>query len=249
MPQREKSRKEWVVVGLCHLLFIGVGCKTKADLRREQELERLKSEVKEVRSDRADYETTSEETRTELQRLSSLIEERSQRSQDQIEGLRRDIGDLRSRIQVVEDRSLRLSTDLQASKSQTEERKQTFDEKKQTFTEGKALFDSQRYEDAIEIFKPLSRSRENPESKKSQFFLAESFFSNKEYAAAALEFAEYRKQYAKDSLVPTAIYRQAHCFRGLGKLKEARLFFQELIENYPRHVLTTKAKQEMKRLK
>ena len=95
---------------------------------------------------------------------------------------------------------------------------------------------------------PRAKSK-SEEGRKAQFLLAESYFMAKEYATAALEFGEFKKNFPKDKQVATATYRQANAFRNMGKAKEARLFYQELIEKHPKSPLVAKAKQEMKKLK
>ena len=62
-------------------------------------------------------------------------------------------------------------------------------------------------------------------------------------------YQQFKKNYPKDSRVARAIYRQANCFRSLKQKKEARLFYQELIDRFPKSSLVSKAKREMKKLK
>jgi TolA-binding protein len=79
--------------------------------------------------------------------------------------------------------------------------------------------------------------------------LAESHFGKKDFASAALEYNEFRKKASKDPLVPQAIFQQAQSFKGMGKKGEAKLFFQDLIDRYPKSPLVPKAKAELKKLK
>ena len=103
---------------------------------------------------------------------------------------------------------------------------------------------------AIEIFRSVAKNKtKSEEGKKAAFFIAECQFASKDYASAVLEYSDFKKNHPKDSLLPNAIYRQANAFRNLGKTKEAKLFYQELLASFPKHGLATKAKQEMKKLK
>ena len=79
--------------------------------------------------------------------------------------------------------------------------------------------------------------------------MGESLFNHKDFPTSTVAFGEYIKLYPKDSLVPTAVLRQGQAFRALGKNKEAKLFFQEVLERFPKGPAATKARAEMKKLK
>ncbi len=221
------------------------GCKTRSELRREQEMEKLKQEVSTVRGNRADSEAMTEDLKLEMTRLHTALDE-------QIQGLRRENEELKAQLQRVNDRVQAVEQKSVAPvepppapvpppQTETEEPAKDFETAKQLYDEG-------RYEEAIEILKPISKSKKT-DAKKAHYLLAESYFASRDFASSALEYSEYRKKYPQDSLVPSAIYRQANAFRNMGKSKEARLFYEELIERHPKHMLAGKAKQEVKRLK
>lgn len=225
---------KYLILGVTPLLFFG--CKTKSDIRREQDLERVKSELKEAKSERADFDTIQEESRVELERLRALIEERFQRQSSENEAIKKEMSSLSSRLDAYE------------AKARSNQRAE--EQKKWTFEGAKELFEKKKYEEVIPIFRSLIKTSQNQDHvKNAQFFMAESFFETKDFATSALEFSGFKKMFPKDTLVPKATLRQAQCFKSLGKLKEARLFFQELIEKYPKHSLAAKAKQELKLLK
>ena len=214
-------------------------CKTKGELKREQEFEQLKQEVTAVRGDKVDVEVVSEEVRSEIGKLRNSLEEREQAAHRENEELRKEVQTLTARIQALEQRAVAEEAKVEAPPPPPP--KITLDGASRLYQDGK-------YDEAIEALKPLSQSK-GEQGKKAQFLLAESYFAAKEFATSALEFKEYRDSFPKDGLIPNAIYRQANCFKSMGKKKEARLFYQELIEKYPKHALTAKAKTETKKLK
>ncbi len=223
------------------------GCKTKADLKREQDLERLKQEVSTVRGSKADTEMENEELRGELSRMNALLSERTQYQEKQFEQLRSDLTAAQTRIQALEQKIV--AEELASVKAKTETRPRET-AKESGFEMGKKAYDDGDFEMAIELLRPVAKGKpQNEESKKAQYYLAESYFGSKDFATAAIEFGEFKKHYAKDPLVPTAIYRQANAFKNLSKSKEAKLFYTELIDGYPKHPLVAKAKAEVKKLK
>lgn len=235
----KKSIRVFVFFSLS--LALCFGCKTKSEVRRDQELEKLKADVREAKGDHADEEVASEELKEEVGRMGNAIEEHAQQQKQETDDLKKDLVALTARVQALEQRAV--AEDLAA--------KQVVDEaKKATYDTAKAAFDEGKFEDATRIVRAvLDRHPKGDEAKKSHFLLAESLFSSKDYASAALEFSDYQKNYPKDALLPTAIYREANSFRNMGKSKEAKLFYQELIERYPKSPFAAKARQERKRLK
>lgn len=223
--------------------FFALACvKSKAELKREQELEHLKTEVQAAKGEHADEEVMAEELKEELERLASLTEERFQKQQTASDDMKKDVTALMARVQALEQRAVAEDT---AAKQAAEDRS------KASYDNAKRLFDDGKYEDSAEMLRNVLKKTpgKSDDAKKAHFLFAESLFAGKDYASSALEFSDYQKDYPKDALVPTAIYRQANAFRNLGKMKEAKLFYQELLERFPKHPLAAKAKQERKRLK
>jgi tol-pal system protein YbgF len=223
---------------LCVLIStMGASCKTKRDVRREQEYERIKLDVREARGARADLEVISEEFRTELARLSASIEEQSQASRVNSEDTKKELAALNTRIGALE-QQIASATAAPPPKVQ----------RASTYDSAKGLFDEGKFEDAIEEAKSVIRAkpRTSPDVRKAQFLLGEAYFAAKDYGAAALEFSEFKKQYPKDSTVPNATLRQAQCFRALGKEREAKLFYTEILDKFPKSPAAGQAKKDLK---
>ncbi|MBY0369578.1 tetratricopeptide repeat protein [bacterium] len=214
------------------------GCKTKREIKREQEYERIKQEVREARGARADLDVMSEEFRTELTRISTGLEEQTQLQRVQNEDLRKEVQTLSTRVGVLE-QQLAAATAAPPPKIQ----------KAASIESATELFDAEKYEEAIEEAKEVMRTKpkNSPEVRKAHQLLAEAYFASRDYGAAALEFSEFKKAYPKDPNAATATLRQAQSFRGLGKEKEAKLFFQEVVDRYPKSSAATTAKKELKK--
>lgn len=238
-------KKIWVGMGIS-LLLASAACRTKSELRREQELEKLKTEVKEARNGKVDMETTVEEMRTEMARLSGLSEQQAAQIQGMSEELKGQINTLSTRTQALEQKQVASNQ----TATPTEEVAKPGSEGKRSLDSAKALYDEGKYDHALEILKSLVASPANgEEGRKAQYLLAESYFASKDYPSAALEFAEFRKKYPKDSMVPSAIYKQATSFKNMGKKQEAKLFYQDLIDRYPASPFTSRAKGDIRKIK
>jgi len=202
-------------------------------------MERLRQEVSAVKGERADVEVVTEELRTELARLASIVEEHWQYQRQQNEELRKEMATMGQRMQALEQRAV----------SEETAARQPPPPAPKGFEAGKKFFEEGKYEEAAEALRPVAKGKKSDEARKALFLLAESYFANREFATAALEFGEYKKLYPKDPLIPNAIYRQANAFRSMNKGKEAKLFYQELIDKFSKSNLAAKAKQEMRKLK
>lgn len=218
------------------------GCKTKNEIRREQEFDRLKQEITQTRGDRADVDSIVDEMKVEMARLGNVLEEEAQGRRHDSDEMKKELTSLAARVQALEQKAV--SDEL--SQKQTV----AAPTNRATFESGRRSFDEGRYDEAIETLKQVVRNQgKSEDGKKAQFLLAESYFESKDFASAALEFSEFRKSFPKDALIPNAIYRQGASFRGMGKIKEAKLFFQDLVDRYPKSPFAAKAKAEAKKMK
>ncbi len=216
-------------------------CKTKSELRREQDLERLRQEVSAVKGEKADVEVVTEELKTDIVRLANLVEEQGQYNRQQHEEMRKELAATAQRIQALEQRAVNEEIAARQPPPPPPLPK--------GFEAGKKLFEEGKYEEAADVLRPVAKGRKSEEARKPHCLLAKAHFANRDFATAALEFGEYKKLHAKDPLIPNAIYRQANAFRSMGKGKEAKLFYQELVDKFPKSNLASKAKQEIKKLK
>ncbi|NDC25264.1 MAG: hypothetical protein EB078_08215 [Proteobacteria bacterium] len=180
----------------------------------------------------------------EVARLSSVTEQQAALNRNLSEDIKNQVLTLQTRVQALEQRAVAEELALKQPALQPERNNPTLEM-------GKKLYDEGKFDEALDVFRGVSKNapRNSDEAKKAQFLMGEVLFSSKNFASAALEFAEFRKAFPKDSLVPTAIYRQAWAFKNLGKAQESRSFFMDLIERYPSHPMSQRAKNEIKKLK
>jgi tol-pal system protein YbgF len=217
-------------------------CRTKSEIRREQEFERLKQEVSQTRGDRADVDSSVDEIRVEIAKLGNVVEESVQGRIKENEEIRKELIALAARVQALEQRAV---AEELAQKQLAQEKP-----KAASLDLGLKLFDEGKFDEAVGNFRSVVKVQPKSEDgKKAQFLLGESLFSTKDYASAVLAFSEFRKSFPKDALIPNAIYRQATSFREMGQSTDAKLFYQDLIERFPKSPFTRKAKIELKKLK
>jgi TolA-binding protein len=235
--------KRLVILFSVGALGVFSACTTQQDLRRDQEVERLKQELKEVKGNKVDADVVGEDLKTEINKLSQQHEEQTHVLKMQLEEMKKEVVVLQTRIHTLENQP-KPQTDERQGRNVTDG-----ETPRASYSAAKRLYDDAKFGEAAEMLRNLLKGKLSVEdAKKAHFLLAESYFADKEFASAALEYSEFKKNYSKDALVPSAIYRQANSFKAMGKSKEARLFYQELIDRFPKNQWAGKAKNEMKRL-
>lgn len=102
---------------------------------------------------------------------------------------------------------------------------------------------------AFEASKAAQAKAAAKQNSQSSFDAAEEAFTGKDWANAILKFSEYRDANPKGKKYPEATYKIGVSFESLGKKKEAKAFYEELIDNFPKSSFSAKAKDKLKKLK
>lgn len=83
----------------------------------------------------------------------------------------------------------------------------------------------------------------------AHYWLGETYYSEKVYDQAILEFEKVVKEFPAKGKAPAALLKQAMAFKELGDAKSARFVYKKLIENYPLADEVAVAKEKLKELK
>ncbi|GAM08545.1 putative protein [Geobacter sp. OR-1] len=83
----------------------------------------------------------------------------------------------------------------------------------------------------------------------AHYWLGETYYSEKVYDQAILEFEKVVKEFPNKGKAPAALLKQAMAFKELDDAKSARFVFKKLIENYPLADEVKVAKEKLKELK
>jgi tol-pal system protein YbgF len=118
------------------------------------------------------------------------------------------------------------------------------------------------YKQALDTFKSgeVVKAREMfdklnaqfPDSKLAanvRYWIGESYYQEKNYEQAVLEFQRVMKEYPGKEKVPAAMLKQGFAFKELGDTKSARFVVKELIEQYPKAEEIPAAKEFLLKLK
>jgi tol-pal system protein YbgF len=132
----------------------------------------------------------------------------------------------------------RIKPEAPAAKAPSET--ELYNKAKQAFDQGNMAAARKGFEDLILNF-PNSQNADN-----AQFWIGETFFREKQYEKAILEYQKVIEKYPKGNKVPAALLKQGYAFQSLGDKVNSRLIFEELVRKHPN---TSEAKAASDKLK
>jgi tol-pal system protein YbgF len=95
----------------------------------------------------------------------------------------------------------------------------------------------------------LKRYPKSSQADNAQFWIGETYYLEKWYEKAILEYQKVIEKYPKGNKVPASLLKQGFAFASLGDKANTRLILTELVKKYPKSNEAQIAKQKLKRLK
>lgn len=188
-----------------------------------------------------------EELKNEMTRLTGKVEEleHQQRNGQQATESSAAVSKLESRVAELEKNQLLIMTELKALKDKPEASHASNDQ--DLFAEANRLYKERKYEDAAEKFRQvLNRGVKGNDAAEANYGLGECEFALKNFKKAIVAYSKVQEVSSKSARIPASLYKIALSFQSLNMAKEARGFFHELIERYPRSPEAKKAKARLK---
>lgn len=115
------------------------------------------------------------------------------------------------------------------------------------YQSAKQAFDGQNYETAREQFETfLKKYSKSQLANNAQFWIGETYYREKWYEKAILEYQKVIENYPTGNKVPAALLKQGFAFLNLGDKSNSRLILRELMKKYPNSGEATVAEQKLK---
>ncbi len=108
--------------------------------------------------------------------------------------------------------------------------------------QGKSRLISGDLEGAAESLSEYLKSSKPRQAEEATFLRGEAYFGLKQYKKAIIDFSKFPERFQKSRKMPEALYKIGLSFDALGMREDARNFFQELIEKFPKTAEAKKAK-------
>jgi tol-pal system protein YbgF len=115
------------------------------------------------------------------------------------------------------------------------------------YTQARQAYDHGELDKARQLFKKLIK--EFPKSSivdNAQFWIGESYYREKWYEKAILEYQTVIEKYPHGNKVPAAMLKQGMALKQIGEKSSARLILQELVKKYPKASEAAIAQQKLK---
>ncbi len=120
----------------------------------------------------------------------------------------------------------------------------------QLYQKGIEARDGKRYADARATFAELiTKFPKSDYADNSRYWIAETYYDEKDFASAILEFDKVVKDYPTGDKVPAALLKQGYAFLEIGEKEGGVATLQDLVRKYPKSDEAKKAKEKLAKLK
>ena len=178
-----------------------------------------------------------EEMRASLAKMSGQIEELEQEKK------------IKDAAQSEEQKKLQTKVDDLEKKLKEKEALEAgpaIPEGKTSLEAGKDAYFSNRFDLAIQYFDAFLKTTDSgKEAEEATFLRAESNFKQKEYKKAIVDYSKFPEKYPKSNYHPKALLKIAECFEGLAMKEDAKAFYSDLFEKFPKTVEGKLAKKKL----
>lgn len=117
------------------------------------------------------------------------------------------------------------------------------------YREAKKAFDEGNIQAARESFLQLIADYpQSPHADNAQFWIGETYYREKWYEKAILEYQKVIEKYPSGNKTPAALLKQGLSFLNIGETNNARLVFKELVAKHPSTNEASIAKQKLESL-
>lgn len=114
------------------------------------------------------------------------------------------------------------------------------------FEKGKKQFEQSNYQGAIDTLSVLLKNPKAKHIQEATFIRGESFFALQDYKKAILDYSKFPEKFNDSKRMPAALYKIGLSFEALGMKDDAKGFYQELVEKFPKSVEAKKARSKIK---
>ncbi len=254
---------------LC-LGLIAAGCIPPKQVRQIEsdnsslrgQIDSLRAEMHKLRSLVGRSEQQSQNSKEHTTRVSADLDVRLEQIQRQIQVVNDRLDDLDNRVSNMPNK-FRMASDKSATpsmnateapvtapantepvidKNALAEMSKLYDASYQDLTQGKFELSRQGFAEFLRRY-PESALADN-----AQYWIGESYYSQREYIRAATEFAEVAEKYPAGDKVPASLLKRSYALLSLSKRSEARALLEKLIKQYPNTNEAELAKARLKEL-
>lgn len=228
------------------------GMRSEAKEGIDKTIKDFQNEMDSLRKGSADLQATLDSAKVDMQVLTGKVDDVRLLAQKPAEDLALLKEDTDRRLAAMEERLLKLDKSFEElqkamAEAKTREMEQSPDALYQRGLDTLKGGDPQKAREYFTKFIELFPKHELTAN--ARYWLGETYYHEKKYDQAILEFQEVIKNYPGKEKVPAAMLKQAMAFKELGDAKSARYVYKKLIEDSPYTDEARIAKEKLKELK
>ena len=174
-----------------------------------------------------------------LDRKMKTFEDNQLKNRDRLDSMAVDLASLKKRLDAVDSALIPeggVKAKRQASVASPPPAKaKSIQASEQTlYQEAKAAFDNGKMETAREGFEKLIAAYpQSQQADNAQFWIGETYYNQKWYEKAILEYQKVIENYPSGNKIPAALLKQGLSFLNIGEVNNARLLLKELVAKHP----------------
>ncbi len=230
-------------------LLLLSACASKQDLLVvEDNVRKLKTESETIKTQTAVSYSDVQQVRDDVSRLQGRIEEVSHNSTLAFGRLGMDDSLLVHKVDELESRLHKIEHSIVASEKRDSLSAVALlppvpPTDAALLSDGEKKLNAKNYAAARECFNLLLQRMSHADD--AQFYIAESYFGEKWYEKAILEYQVVISNFAKSGRRPAALYKQALSFELIGDVVNAKARFRDLVNIYPSSPQATLARKKI----
>ncbi|NIP30146.1 MAG: tetratricopeptide repeat protein [Candidatus Dadabacteria bacterium] len=160
------------------------------------------------------------------------------------------VSDVNDKINRLSEEQSRINTQTtQPTSTTVSEIPETTDLNISDYEKGHSELAAGEYESARKYLRSyISKNKKGDKVPGAIFYIADSYYRERLYEDAILEYQTLIDRYPKDRNVPLAYLKQGYSLIEIEKIEEAKLFFESLIDKFPSSREAEEARKKLKEL-
>ena len=212
----------------------------------------FRQDIEAMRKETADLQANLDSLRVDIQVMGGKVDDVALHAQKPADDLALFKEDNNRRITALEERLLKLEKLVEElSKKLSETRFDALQQDPEAlYRKGLDTFRAGELQKARELLtRFLELYPDNELSANARYWVGETYYGEKKYDQAILEFQEVIKKFHNKEKAPAAMLKQAMAFKELGDMKSARYVLKKLLEDFPAAEEVKSAKERLKEWK
>lgn len=232
------------------------GVRTEAKESIETTLKDFQKEREGARKGLADTQAAMDGLRVDLQVLAGKVDDvaiTAKKPADDVALLRED---LERRLTALDERIGKIEKGMEGVQKKMAESEAAIVKSAEKATpeglyqKGLDTYRAGKFAEARESFAAfLAQHPKHELAANARYWTGETYYSEKNYEQAILEFQEVIKNFPGKEKVPAAMFKQAAAFSEIGDTKSARYVLKKLVDDHPDSEEAKRAKDRLKELK